>query len=93
LHSLAIKYDNAVKRVAGMRESFEYILLLTKGGPFYDTTVYALYVYRRAFESGQYGYGAALALFLIVIGVAVALLGWRFFDMERLLQRPRIEVQ
>jgi len=72
--------------------SFEYILLLTKGGPFYDTTVYALYVYRRAFESGQYGYGAALALFLIVIGVAVALFGWRFFDMERLLQRPRIEV-
>jgi inositol-phosphate transport system permease protein len=72
--------------------SFEYILLLTKGGPFYDTTVYALYVYRRAFESGQYAYGAALAFFLIVIGVAVALLGWRFFDMQRLLQRPRIEV-
>jgi inositol-phosphate transport system permease protein len=73
--------------------SFEYILLLTKGGPFYDTTVYALYVYRRAFESGQYGYGAALALFLIVIGVIFALLGWRFFDMQKLLQRPRIEVQ
>jgi inositol-phosphate transport system permease protein len=72
--------------------SFEYILLLTKGGPFYDTTVYALYVYRRAFTSGQYGYGAALALFLIVIGVAVAMAGWRFFDLNRLLQRPRIEV-
>ena len=72
--------------------SFEYILLLTKGGPFYDTTVYALYVYRRAFTSGQYGYGAALALFLIVIGVAVAVLGWRFFDLNRLLQHPRIEV-
>jgi inositol-phosphate transport system permease protein len=72
--------------------SFEYILLLTKGGPFYDTTVYALYVYRRAFASGQYGYGAALALFLIVIGIGVALLGWRLFDLERLLQRPRIEV-
>ena len=73
--------------------SFEYILLLTKGGPFYDTTVYALYVYRRAFASGQYSYGAALALFLIVIGVAVALLGWRFFDLQALLQRPRIEIQ
>jgi inositol-phosphate transport system permease protein len=73
--------------------SFEYILLLTEGGPFYDTTVYALYIYRRAFESGQYGYGAALALFLIVLGVILALLGWRFFDMQRLLQRPRIEVQ
>jgi inositol-phosphate transport system permease protein len=72
--------------------SFEYVLLLTKGGPFYDTTVFALYVYRRAFTSGQYGYGAALALFLIVIGAAAALLGWRFFDFKRLLQHPRIEV-
>src|ERR1700730_6814882 len=72
--------------------SFEYILLLSKGGPFYDTTVFALYVYRRAFTSGQYGYGAALALFLIVIGAAAALLGWRFFDFKRLLQHPRIEV-
>src|SRR5262249_11714867 len=61
--------------------SFEYILLLTKGGPFYDTTVYALYVYRRAFASGQYGYGAALALFLIVIGVAVPLLPRPFFHL------------
>jgi inositol-phosphate transport system permease protein len=73
--------------------SFEYILLLTEGGPFYDTTVYALYIYRRAFESGQYAYGAALALVLIVIGIALALLGWRFFDMRKLLQAPRIEVQ
>jgi inositol-phosphate transport system permease protein len=73
--------------------SFEYILLLTKGGPFYDTTVYALYVYRRAFESGLYAYGAALSLFLIVIGIILAFVGWRFFDLQRLLQRPRIEVQ
>jgi inositol-phosphate transport system permease protein len=72
--------------------SFEYILLLTKGGPFFDTTVYALYVYRRAFQSGQYAYGAALALFLIAIGIALALLGWRLFDMRKLLQQPRIEV-
>ncbi|MEE8272603.1 MAG: sugar ABC transporter permease, partial [Alphaproteobacteria bacterium] len=72
--------------------SFEYILLLTEGGPFFDTTVYALYIYRRAFQSGQYGYGAALALFLIVIGIVLALLGWRFFDMRKLLQQPRIEV-
>ncbi len=73
--------------------SFEYILLLTKGGPFFDTTVFALYIYRRAFENGQYAYGAALAFFLIVIGIALALLGWKFFDMQKLLQEPRIEVQ
>lgn len=72
--------------------SFEYIWLITDGGPFYDTTVYALYVYKRAFENGQYGYGAALALVLVLIGIAASLLMWRFFDMKRLLQQPRIEV-
>lgn len=72
--------------------SFEYILLLTNGGPFFDTTVFALYIYQRAFENGQYAYGAALALFLIVIGIVLAMLGWKFFDMKKLLQEPRIEV-
>ena len=37
-------------------------------------------------------FGYKMALFLIFIGVTVALLGWRFFDLQRLLQRPRIEV-
>lgn len=73
--------------------SFEYIWLITDGGPFYDTTVYALYVYKRAFENGQYAYGAALALLLVAIGIAASLLMWRFFDMKRLLHEPRIEVQ
>ncbi len=73
--------------------SFEYIWLITDGGPFYDTTVYALYVYKRAFENGQYAYGAALALVLVAIGIAASLLMWRFLDMKRLLQTPRIEVQ
>jgi len=72
--------------------SFEYIWLITDGGPFYDTTVWALYVYQRAFVSGQYAYGAALALALVLVGIIVALLLWRFFDMRALLQRPRIEV-
>lgn len=72
--------------------SFEYIWLITDGGPFYDTTVWALYVYDRAFDGGQYAYGAALSLGLVIIGVVVALVLWRFFDMRALLQKPRIEV-
>jgi inositol-phosphate transport system permease protein len=72
--------------------SFEYIWLITDGGPFYDTTVYALYVYQRAFDNGQYAYGAALALGLVLIGITAALVLWRLMDMKELLQRPRIEV-
>ena len=74
--------------------SFEYILLITGGGPFRATTVYAIFIFQRAFgSSGQYAYGAALAFFLIVPGVILALLLWRISNMSRLLQRPRIEVQ
>lgn len=73
--------------------SFEYIWLITDGGPFYDTTVYALYVYKRAFEHGQYAYGAALSLVLVAIGIVAALFMWKFMNMGRLLQEPRIEVQ
>ncbi|MEP7084232.1 MAG: sugar ABC transporter permease [Betaproteobacteria bacterium] len=72
--------------------SFEYILLITAGGPLYDTTVFSLYAYRRAFESGEYAYGAALSLILVVIGVVAALAMWRLMDMKQLLQPPRIEV-
>jgi len=73
--------------------SFEYIWLITNGGPFYDTMVFALYVYKRAFENGQYAYGAALSLILVAIGIAASLFMWRLLDMQRLLQTPRIEVQ
>ncbi|MCZ6556442.1 MAG: sugar ABC transporter permease [SAR324 cluster bacterium] len=72
--------------------SFEYILLITDGGPFRDTMVYALYIYKRAFEFGDYAYGATLALALVVIGIITSLLMWRFMNMQALLQRPRIEV-
>jgi inositol-phosphate transport system permease protein len=72
--------------------SFEYILLLTGGGPFQDTTVLALYIYRRAFASGQYGYGAALALFLIIPGIVFALFAWRYTNMRKLMRQPKIEV-
>lgn len=72
--------------------SFEYIWLITNGGPYYDTTVYALYIYKRAFEYGQYAYGAALVLVLVLIGIVAALIMWKFFYMDRLLQEPRIEV-
>lgn len=73
--------------------TFEYALLITNGGPFYDSTVYSLYVYKQAFESGQYGYGATLALILVIIGVGYSLLMWRFTNMKTLLQVPKIEVK
>ncbi len=73
--------------------SFEYILLITGGGPFRATTTYVLFLFQRAFgSSGQYAYGATLTLFLIVPGILLALLLWRVSNMQKLMQQPRIEV-
>lgn len=80
-----------VYQTLALLTSYEYILLVTGGGPFYDTTVYALYVFRRAIENGDYGYGAALASVLVVVGAVAALFYWRFLNFERMILAPKIE--
>jgi inositol-phosphate transport system permease protein len=77
--------------------SFEYILLLTDGGPgFYTTTVWALHAYKLAlsnyFGNVQFGLGAAMAAVLVVIGILVSLLYLRIFNFRALVAEPKVEV-
>ncbi|MDO1583122.1 carbohydrate ABC transporter permease [Rhizobium oryzicola] len=81
-----------IYQALSLMTTYEYILLITGGGPVYDSTPYALYIYRRAFENGAYAYGAALALGLMVIGVVITLLQWRLTDMRSTFAAPKIEV-
>jgi inositol-phosphate transport system permease protein len=81
-----------IYQALSLMTTYEYILLITGGGPVYDSTPYALYIYRRAFENGAYAYGAALALGLMVIGVVVTLVQWRLTDMRSTFAAPKIEV-
>ncbi|HET9000831.1 MAG TPA: sugar ABC transporter permease [bacterium] len=77
--------------------SFEYILLLTSGGPgFYTTTVWSLHAYKLAlsnyFGNVQFGLGAAMAAVLVVIGVVVSLFYLRIFNFKALVGEPKVEV-
>jgi inositol-phosphate transport system permease protein len=81
-----------IYQALSLMTTYEYILLITGGGPVYDSTPYALYIYRRAFENGAYAYGAALALGLMVIGIAFTLLQWRITNMRSTFAAPKIEV-
>lgn len=77
--------------------SFEYILLLTNGGPgFYTTTVWSLHAYQLAlsnyFGNVQFGLGAAMAAVLVVIGVVVTSLYLRIFNFRALVGEPKVEV-
>jgi len=76
--------------------SFEYILLLTDGGPgFFTTEVWALNAYHTAlsnyFGNLRYGFGATLAVVLVVVGIAMSLLYLRLFDFKKLVAEPQIE--
>jgi inositol-phosphate transport system permease protein len=76
--------------------SFEYIMLLTDGGPgLYQTEVWALTAYHRAltsyFGNTQWGYGSAWAVILVIIGVIMAFIYLRVFRFSTLVQEPKIE--
>ena len=76
--------------------SFEYILLLTDGGPgFFTTEVWALNAYHTAlsnyFGNLRYGFGATLAVVLVAVGIAMSLIYLRLFDFKKLVAEPQIE--
>lgn len=77
--------------------SFEYILLLTNGGPgFYTTEVWSLWAYKEAFQSYvgnvEFGLGAAMAAILVLIGIVASVAYLRIFRFRELMTAPKIEV-
>jgi len=75
--------------------SFEFVLLLTNGGPgLWETEVWSLYAYHQAFSyyTGglQMGYGAAIASLLVGFGVVASLAALRLFRFAQLTAEPRL---
>jgi inositol-phosphate transport system permease protein len=73
--------------------SFEQILLLTDGQ--FGTEVWSLWAYHRAlnnyFGNFQWGFGAALAVILVLVGIVAAVAYMRYFQFDELIQEPKIE--
>jgi inositol-phosphate transport system permease protein len=73
--------------------SFEQIYLLTDGAG--GTEVWALWAYHRALNNYwgnfQWGFGAALAMVLVAIGIVASVVYMRFFQFNQLVQEPKIE--
>ncbi|HTE50217.1 MAG TPA: sugar ABC transporter permease [Kofleriaceae bacterium] len=81
-----------VYQTLSLLTSYEYILLSTDGGPFYQTEVLSLYVFHNAIADYELGYGAALSIGLMAIGTLVALIYWRVFGLGARSLPARIEV-
>lgn len=53
---------------------FGLVYMMTGGGPGTSTTTIPIYMYKQAFVSQQLGYGTAIAMLLLVIGIALSVL-------------------
>ena len=72
--------------------SYVYIFLITGGGPYHATEVWALYVYNSAFKNYQYGYGSSIMVILVIINLILLVVLLKAFGMRRMIERSRIEV-
>jgi multiple sugar transport system permease protein len=61
----------------GSFQVFDYILLMTGGGPSRATTVLAFAIYEQGFELLRTGYASALAVVLFAITLALVAAQWR----------------
>jgi multiple sugar transport system permease protein len=63
-------------------------LIVTNGGPLNTTLFYALYLYQRAFQSLQMGYGSAMAWVLLAVVAVITFLifksssRWVFYETK-----------
>lgn len=62
-----VLFYNLIMQMIGSFTTFTQSYVVTEGGPLNSTLFYALYLYRRAFEYFDMGYGSAMAWVLLVI--------------------------
>lgn len=67
----------SVITVVGSLQVFAQIAVLTQGGPGLSTTVLVYYLYQQAFQFHHFGYGAALAVLLFAIVLALTVFQWQ----------------
>ena len=69
--------------VTGMFKFFEQIYQTTAGGPGYTTSTLALLIYQNMTTGFRYGYGNAIGMVLMLLGVFVILLIQKTMRMDR----------
>ena len=73
----------AVTLVVNVIKLFDLIYVMTKGGPGTSSRVIAFSMYQEAFPAGRFGYGAAIAVVMVLLLVPVLIFNVRRFSTER----------
>ncbi|UOQ86707.1 carbohydrate ABC transporter permease [Gracilibacillus salinarum] len=73
-----------VLAITGTLKIFELVYIITKGGPANSSEVLGTYMYQKAFQDSAMGYGATLAVLIVVLGLTLA------FVTNKLLQKDEV---
>jgi alpha-glucoside transport system permease protein len=76
----------AVTLVVNVIKLFDLIYVMTRGGPGTSSRVIGFSMYQEAFPQGQFGYGAAIAMVMIILLIPVMLYNVRRFRAEAVQQ-------
>lgn len=73
---------NLIGTLVGGITGYTVQMVLTRGGPGFETLVPGLYMYNKAFGSKQYGYASAVGLILFIISAIISLVTLRYLRSE-----------
>jgi raffinose/stachyose/melibiose transport system permease protein len=60
--------------LVGSFQFFDLIWIITGGGPFHRTDVLATYMYNRAFQAREFGYGGAIAVIILICALGATII-------------------
>ncbi|KLU59767.1 lactose transport system permease protein LacF [Peptococcaceae bacterium CEB3] len=67
----------------GSLQQFGLVFVMTGGGPANASQVLGTYIYKKAFSEGNFGYGSAMSVALLVLTLVVTVLQLAFFNREQ----------
>jgi multiple sugar transport system permease protein len=81
----SLQFLSVINVIYTFTSLFSFVYVITSGGPGFATTTTDYFTYLTTFENGQFGYGAALAVLLFLVVLALTIVQIKLF--------PRREVQ
>lgn len=68
--------------ITGTFKAFDIIWVITKGGPLNSSELLSTYYYSKTFTSQNVGYGCAIAVVMIILGIILTYFSNKFTDKE-----------
>lgn len=70
--------------ITGTLKVFDMVMVITEGGPLNGSQLLGLYMYQKAFTDEVFGYGATIAVAIVILGLTISMIVNQVFKKEDL---------